>query len=437
MIRRAAYLARMLLNEARSPAALSASQSRQLRSLVRYSAARVPFYRDLYAAHGVDPATFRGLPDLSSLPMVDKRLMRAAGGAILSLDAPSKLVTIRTSGSTGEPFTFQVDQRHDQWRKAQCLRPYVSNGRRLRDKVLRLTAFPIQRTPWFSRLGLLRETQLHCSTEPRGVVAAWRRYAPDILQGYPADLRALAHYCLEAGEPLRPAPRLIFSDSGLMLPDTRALIARAFGISATDIFGTFESDNTAFECAVHNGYHIASDSVILEIVQDGKPVRIGEAGELVVTVLGNRTSPFIRYNLKDIGRLSAQPCPCGLAFPLLSVIEGRANDLLRLPGGRTLGPSGALVLMTQFADAIIQYQLRQLAIGHFELFIVPSNRFAQLGPQPIIDALRSQLGAATIELRLVAAIAPDRSGKLRAFISQLVDHAEDRAGSTAPPAPPE
>jgi hypothetical protein len=38
---------------------------------------------------------------------------------------------------------------------------------------------------------------------------------------------------------------------------------------------------------------------------------------------------------------------------------------------------------------------------------------------------------------LVAAIAPDRSGKLRAFISQLVDHAEDRAGSTAPPAPPE
>jgi len=79
--------------------------------------------------------------------------------------------------------------------------------------------------------------------------------------------------------------------------------------------------------------------------------------------------------------------------------------------------------MTQFADAIIQYQLRQLAIGQFKLFIVPSSRFAQVGPQPIVNALRSELGAATIEVRLVDAIVPDPSGKLRAFVSQLaVDH---------------
>jgi len=98
MTRRAAYLARMLLNEARTPAALLASQNRQLCSLVRHAGSRVPFYRDLYAAHGLSVAAFRGLPDLSSLPIVDKRLMRAAGAAIQSLDAPCELVTIRTSG---------------------------------------------------------------------------------------------------------------------------------------------------------------------------------------------------------------------------------------------------------------------------------------------------------------------------------------------------
>jgi phenylacetate-coenzyme A ligase PaaK-like adenylate-forming protein len=171
----------MLLNEARSPAALLASQNRQLRSLLRQAGARVPFYRDLYAAHGITIGSFRGLSDLSTLPIVDKRLMRAAGAA---------------------------------------------------------------------------------------------------------------------------------------------------------------------------------------------------------------------------GRLSAQQCSCGLPFPLLAVIEGRANDLLAFADGRTGGPSGALVLMIQFADAIIQYQLRLLAIGHFELFIVPSSRFAQVGQERIVNALRTELGAATIEVRL-------------------------------------
>jgi|SRR5665213_2420865 len=75
--------------------------------------------------------------------------------------------------------------------------------------------------------------------------------------------------------------------------------------------------------------------------------------------------------------------------------------------------------MIQFADAIIQYQLRQLAIGHFELFIIPSSRFAQVGQERIVNALRSELGAATIEVRLVDAIVPDPSSKLRAFVSQL------------------
>jgi len=36
---------------------------------------------------------------------------------------------------------------------------------------------------------------------------------------------------------------------------------------------------------------------------------------------------------------SAQQCPCGHPFQLLAVIEGRANDLLVLADGRTLGPS--------------------------------------------------------------------------------------------------
>jgi phenylacetate-coenzyme A ligase PaaK-like adenylate-forming protein len=147
VLRRAAYLAQMLRNESRTPEALAARQSKQLCALVRHAASQVPFYRDLYAAHGIEAASFKTLHDLQSLPMVDKQLLRAAGASALSRDAPAQRVTIRTSGSTGEPLEFQIDHRYDQWRKAQYLRPYLSSGQRLRDKVLRLAAHPRQRNP--------------------------------------------------------------------------------------------------------------------------------------------------------------------------------------------------------------------------------------------------------------------------------------------------
>jgi len=409
----------MLRNESLSPATLAARQTRQLRALVRHAASRVPFYRDLYAAHGIRAESFHALHDLQSLPIVDKRLLRAAGAAALSIDAPTERVTIKTSGSTGEPFEFQIDRQYDQWRKAQYLRPYLSSGQRLTDKVLRLTAQPAQRTPWYTRLGLLREFQFDCASDPPRLVEAWRQLMPDVLQGYPSSLRSLANHCLASGKPLVPAPRLVYTDSELLLPDTRALLEQAFGTPVIDIFGAFETDNIAYQCAARDGYHIATDCVVLEIIRNGKPVPAGEDGEIVVTVLANRTLPFIRYNLRDVGRLSTQRCACGLPFPLLTVLQGRAADLILLPDGSRFSPLAVSVRIGNLARAIQQYQLRQMEVGRFELLIVPSSRFDDVDVAGILGALRPAFGGAKIDLRLIDMIPPDRSGKRRMFVSQL------------------
>jgi phenylacetate-CoA ligase len=419
VLRRAAYMAQMLQNEWQAPAILIDRQTRRLRALVRHAASRVPFYRDLYAAHGVRAASFEGLNDLRSLPIVDKHLLRAAGAAAVSLDAPAEQVLIRTSGSTGEPFEFPIDPRYDQWRKAQCLRPYLSNGQRLRDKVLRLTARPTLRTPWFSRFGLLREWRADSVSEPALVVEAWRKFGADVLQGYPSSLRSLAHHCLDRREPLVPPPRLVFTDSELMLADTRGLIEQAFGTSPIDIFGTFETDNIAYQCSARAGYHVATDCVVLEIVRDGKPVPCGEEGEIVVTVLENRRTPFIRYNLRDIGRLSTEGCSCARSFPLLALLGGRANDLITFADGTRRSPLGILARMTPFANVIRQFQLRQITIGRFELFVVPASRYSNAAQEQILNSMQVALVGAEVQLRLVDVVPQDKSGKRRCFVSQL------------------
>jgi phenylacetate-CoA ligase len=417
VLRRSACLAQLMRNEFLAPATLGALRNRNLRALVRHAASRVPFYRDLYAAQGVDAAAFNGLADLPALPVVDKALLRDAGAAAVAIDAPADRVTISTSGSTGEPFEFAIDRSYDQWRKAQYLRPYLSNGRRLVDKVLRLTAFPTLRSPWFSRLGLLRERQYDCGTDPARIAGAWRALEPQVLQGYPSSLRSLAHHCLERGESLEPAPRRVFTDSELLTPGTRSLLEQAFRVPVIDVFGTYETDNIAYQCEAGGGYHVATDCVVLEIVRDGKPVPPGEEGELVVTVLANRTQPFIRYNLRDIGRLSTEPCSCGRSFPVLSTISGRADDLIVLADGRRRTAMDALGRIDRLVGAIRHYQFRQVGIDRFELLIVPSARFADVAAEGIVRAAGSVLEGAEIEVRLVDAIPQDRSGKRRAFVS--------------------
>ncbi|MGZ8463397.1 MAG: phenylacetate--CoA ligase family protein [Candidatus Deferrimicrobiaceae bacterium] len=421
MLRRSAILAQMMRNEFLPSGTLAARQDSGLRDLVRHAGSRVPFYRDLYAAHGMEAAAFGGLADLSALPIVDKAMLREAGAAAVSIDAPADRVAVSTSGSSGEPFEFPIDRPCDQRRKAQYLRPYLSNGRRLGDSVLRLTAFPKARFPWFSRLGLLRERQYDCGMDPARVAAAWRELEPQVLQGYPSSLRSLAHHCLERDRPLEPAPRRVFTDSELLTRGTRALLEQAFRAPVIDVFGTFETDNIAYQCPAGGGYHVATDCVVLEIVRDGKPAPPGAEGEIVVTVLANRTHPFIRYNLRDVGRLSPEPCSCGRSFPLLSSIEGRTDDMIVLADGSRRTAMNVLGRIDRFIGEIRHYQLRQVEVGRFELLIVPSSRFSDVGKEGIRRAAEAGLEGAGIEMRLLEAMPLDRSGKRRAFVSLLND----------------
>ena len=40
------------------------------------------------------------------------------------------LIPVKTAGSNGMPFMFYIDHTFDQFRKAQFLRSYLTNGRR-------------------------------------------------------------------------------------------------------------------------------------------------------------------------------------------------------------------------------------------------------------------------------------------------------------------
>src|SRR3546814_13116510 len=82
----------------------------------------------------------------------------------------------------------------------------------------------------------------------------------------------------------------------------------------------------ALQCPEHEHYHVQSEAVLLEVLdEEDRPCRPGEVGRVVVTPLTNFAMPMIRYAVGGLAAVGA-PCPCGRGLPVLTRILGRARD---------------------------------------------------------------------------------------------------------------
>ncbi|MEO0996924.1 MAG: hypothetical protein AAFX58_05350 [Pseudomonadota bacterium] len=420
-----ARLLTLLRNERRPLGQLLGEQERALRALVQHSYRNVPFYRQRLDAAGVGPDDIASAADLQRLPVLTKGEL-AAQPLERVLDTTAERGSLRlqtTSGSSGSPFRFYLDRRFDDYCKAQFLRPYFSTGRRLRDRVLRIRAHLREQREWFHRLRLLRESQVLCEAPAEEMAARYRETRPDIVMGYPSTLSLLAEG-LAGGGPDFSRPRIVYSDSELLTPATRARIAAAFDAPVLDVFGMYETDNIAWQCRPDSGYHLAIDSVIAEVLHDGRPVSPGETGELVCTVLFNYAMPMIRYNTGDLVRLAAEPCSCGRTLPTLDLIEGRDIDRVLLPDGSSTSAMRFLSRLSDLAGTVTGYQVQQLAVNRFRVLLSTRDPLDEHTRQQVGDAIRSSHPEATIDIVATDDIPAGTTGKRRQFVSRT-------AGATA------
>lgn len=162
-------------------------------------------------------------------------------------------------------------------------------------------------------------------------VAALNRFQPRVLVGYASALGPLAAEQREGR--LHIAPQGIMSASEVLTAQAAAGMQAAWGTAPFDVYAATETAGIASPCTYRNR-HVYEDLVIVEPVDPaGNPVPPGTTGaKLLVTVLFSRTLPLIRYEMSDTIRLDGRGCPCGRSFQLLEDVEGRLEDVLRLPG---------------------------------------------------------------------------------------------------------
>jgi phenylacetate-CoA ligase len=142
-----------------------------------------------------------------------------------------------------------------------------------------------------------------------------------------------------------------------------------------DHYGAEETGNLAWECPTHSGYHINTESAIMEFLNHGEPVAPGQPGEVHVTSLRRMVTPVMRYFLGDVATPLDEDCPCGRGLPMLKDIEGRILDFIMTLDGHTVSP---FVILSSLGvvDGLEQYKVIQERDFSIEVLVKTKKHMA-------------------------------------------------------------
>jgi phenylacetate-CoA ligase len=88
-------------------------------------------------------------------------------------------------------------------------------------------------------------------------------------------------------------------------------------------------------CSERQGLHILEPFFLVEILDletESREVAEGELGTAVVTPLGRRSFPMIRFNTKDVVRKGKSDCGCGRTSLKIQEVAGRCDHLRKIRG---------------------------------------------------------------------------------------------------------
>jgi len=410
--------------------ALAELQSRRLTEFMRTVSEQVPYYRRLFQKYALDPASFQEPADLSSLPFLDKAVIRQHVCDLKSENA-QRLEKSNTGGSTGEPLIFYLGSQrvgHDVAAKWRATRWW---GVDIGDPEIVFWGSPIElgaqdfmraardrifRTRLLSAFDLSEETM-------HRYISLIQARKPRMLFGYPSVLAYVAQYAENNRLRLDCCGiKVIFVTSERLYDWQREVIERNYGSPVANGYGGRDAGFIAHECPA-GGMHITAEDIVVEIIDDqGGRLPNGQYGEVVVTHLASGDFPFIRYKTGDVAAVSDEICRCGRGLPLLCDVQGRSTDFIRAADGKLLHGL-ALIYVVREQRGIETFKIIQEDENQIRVMIVPNAAYEEDAGKAIINGIKSRVGMdVSVDVEVRSSIEKEGSGKYRYVVSRLTGH---------------
>lgn len=331
--------------------ALKRLQNQKLRRILRHAWQYVPYYRRLFDRVGLDPDSIESVEDLARLPVTTKSDLLAAGSdAISSYYRRNELLSLRTTGSTGEPMTLYFDRHFEQVRKMLFLRALLSVGYRPGERLLLMKSSRAQHSPGWTRFDTIP-----FDVSPETMLSRILETRPRYLYGWVTPIRELASFIRDAQVRIAGL-RAVITTAEALDGNTRELLHSAFDVPVYNFYGLTEMGTVAWECSHHDGLHLSEDVVFVE---SDSGFAAADQQTMIMTNLELTSMPLIRYQTGDLATpYNTNSCVCGRGFHRIRQVSGRQVDCLRLPSGRVLSPY-AITLALEPVPGLCRYQVIQ------------------------------------------------------------------------------
>jgi len=319
---------------------LRALQAERLRTLVAYVKKRVPLYRERLA--DVEPEDVASLDDLRRLSFTRKDDLRGSYPFGMFAVPREQLARIHASSGTTGKLTVvgytAADLDLFARVNARALAMAGAEAGMLLHNAYGYGLFTggLGLHSGGERLGMTVVPVSGGMTERQLMLI--EDFRPDVIACTPSYALTLAHAFRERGlAPSEVSLRFALLGAEPWTDAMRREIDDALGVRSANIFGLSEviGPGVSCECVeARAGSHINEDHFLPEVVDPatGEPLPDGQEGVLVFTTLTKQALPLIRYWTGDITSLSSEPCICGRTLVRMSLIRGRADDMLIIRG---------------------------------------------------------------------------------------------------------
>ena len=244
-------------------------------------------------------------------------------------------------------------------------------------------------------------------------------FKPKYFYGYVSMLEEYAKYFKKNQKKPPFNLECIITTSEVLTDYHRGLIENVFSAKIFNEYGCGELGSVAHECE-NGSMHIMAENMIVEVLNDNKPCKPGEIGELVITELNNSAMPLIRYKTGDFASISPETCKCGRSLPIIENMAGRAYDMIKNKAGKIFHGEFFLYIMEDSKRmnlGVDAFQVIQIDYDKLKIKIVPGESYNQNTENFIRNRIRDGFGHDTyIEFDKVEFIPREKSGKMRVVV---------------------
>ncbi|HLV24295.1 MAG TPA: AMP-binding protein [Moheibacter sp.] len=387
--------------ETKSPQEIKAFQEDLLKKQLVYLKQNSPYYAHLFRNENIDIESILSLEDLAKLPLTTKDELQKYNEKFLCVPKYEVADYVSTSGTSGDPVLVALtDEDLDRLAYNESL-SYQCAGLD-KNSVLQLTTTLDRRfmagLAYFlgarkAGIGVVRVG----SGVPELQWDTIHKIKPDALICVPSFLLKMIEFAEENGIDLKNSSikKAICIGEPLRNQDftDNVLAARIKSKWPLELYSTYASTEmaTAFtECAEGKGGHLHPELIICEFLDENdQPVKAG-AGELVITTLGVKGMPLLRYKTGDIVQPHYEKCNCGRTTLRLGPLVGRKQQMIKYKG-TSLYPPALLDLLNDFEE--VKHYVIEVYSSEIDEDEIQVKVFSENESEEILDRIKDRFRA--------------------------------------------